>query len=310
LYGYQGFVKDTLVINNIKTPVNNYPLYEERVFEDKLTLYAFKALSQTRRIEAGISSSWNYFRLEVYNYYYNNNGGLVESNMQLAPVPEGYLQHSCYVAYVKDNSYFGATGPMNGQRSRISFENYFGGIDYSTILIDYRKYFYIKPYTIAIRGFHYGRYGSGSEDSRLPGLYLGYPWYIRGYNINTFKNASSADTANLSLNNLIGSRIAVANFEFRVPFTGLKRVALIKTSILPSDLIFYFDAGLAWQNGSTFALKWVPGTPLQRTPLLSTGASIRINLLGVMVVEPYLAIPLHYGGIENPVLGINFTPGW
>jgi outer membrane protein assembly factor BamA len=277
------------------------------VFEDKLTLFAFKALTQTRRIEAGISSSWNYYRMEVYNYYYNNNGSLVESNMQVAPVPNGYVQHSFQLAYVTDNSYFGASGPINGQRSRVSFENYFGGIDYSSILVDYRKYFYIKPYTIAIRGFHFGRYGSGAEDSRLPGLYIGYPWYIRGYSMNTFKNA---DTSNLSVNSLVGSRIAVTNIEFRVPFTGSKRLALIKTSILPSDMVFFFDAGLAWQNGSSIALKWKPQSPLQRTPLLSTGVSIRINVLGVMVLEPYCAFPLHYGGIRNPVLGINFTPGW
>ncbi len=310
LYGYQGSVKDTLIIGNVKTPVNNYPLYVERVFEDKFSLFIYKAFTQTRRIEAGISSSWNYYRLELYNNYFTENGNPVESNMQVAPVPNGYILHSLNVAYVNDNSYFGMTGPAKGSRSRFEIETYFGGIDYSTVLIDYRKYFYLKPYTIAIRGLLYGQYGSGSEDSRLPAFYLGYPWYLRGYDINTFKDISSSDTGKLSINDLAGSRIAVANIEYRVPFTGTKNVTLIKTGFLNSDLIFFFDAGIAWQNGTTLTLKWKPGSPVERTPLMSTGVSIRVNILNYVVLEPYLAFPLQFGGLKNPVFGLNFLPGW
>ena len=40
-------------------------------------------------------------------------------------------------------------------------------------------------YTLAARVLHYGRYGSGGEDSRLYPLYIGYPSLVRGYDVNT-----------------------------------------------------------------------------------------------------------------------------
>lgn len=310
LYGYQGYIQDTIISGNNKIQVNNYPVYIERVFEDKLSLFAFKAFSKTRRLEAGISSSWNYFRLEVYNNYYNENGNFAESNMTLGTVPSAYILHSLEMAYVTDNSYFGMTGPVNGHRSRFEIDTHFGGIFYNSFLIDLRKYFYIKPFTIAMRGLISGRSGSGANDYRLPGLYIGYPWYIHGYDINTFKNISSADTGKLSVNNLSGTNLAVSNVEIRFPFTGPGRVTLIKSRFLLSDLSLFFDAGIAWQNGSDVSLKWKPETPLERTPLYSTGGSVRINLFGFMVIEPYIAFPLQVGGLNNPVYGINFIPGW
>ena len=38
----------------------------------------------------------------------------------------------------------------------------------------------VRPYTIALRGMFFGRYGNDAEDLRLPTLYLGYPGLVRG----------------------------------------------------------------------------------------------------------------------------------
>jgi hypothetical protein len=62
-------------------------------------------------------------------------------------------------AFVGDNSYFGMTAPLQGYRYRIGVEQYFGGYNFTTLLLDGRKYFYMKPFTLAFRGMGYGRFG-------------------------------------------------------------------------------------------------------------------------------------------------------
>ncbi len=112
-------------------------------------------------------------------------------------------------------------------------------------------------------------------------------------------------------NDLFGSRIAVANLEFRIPLTGPKKIALIKSNFLMTDFAFFCDAGIAWQNKTTVLLSWTRSNPItQRIPLVSAGASLRVNVLGALVVEPYYAFPFQYGGFSNPIFGVNFLPGW
>ena len=48
----------------------------------------------------------------------------------------------------------------------------------------------------------------------------------------------------------------------------------------------------------------------ERCPVFSTGVSLRINLLGYLIIEPYYAFPLQNGGFKNGSFGLNFTPGW
>jgi hypothetical protein len=46
-------------------------------------------------------------------------------------------------------------------------------------------------------------------------------------------------------------------------------------------------------------------------PILSTGASIRINLFGYLVLEPYFAFPLSAPEDRRQwVWGLDFIPGW
>jgi hypothetical protein len=47
-----------------------------------------------------------------------------------------------------------------------------------------------------------------------------------------------------------------------------------------------------------------------RVPALSTGISLRINIFGYFVLEPYLAVPFNRTDISKPVFGLGFTPGW
>ena len=70
-------------------------------------------------------------------------------------------------ALVYDTSVFGATSPILGQRYRFEYSQTAGSLMYSGALVDYRKHFMARPFTLALRGMHYGRYGRDSEDSRI-----------------------------------------------------------------------------------------------------------------------------------------------
>ncbi|NTV83447.1 MAG: lamin tail domain-containing protein [Bacteroidales bacterium] len=75
-------------------------------------------------------------------------------------------------AYVQDNSYFGMTAPMQGSRSRLQAEKYFGSVDIFTTLIDYRQYFKLRPLSLAFRFYNYAMYGKDAERGVMPPLFL------------------------------------------------------------------------------------------------------------------------------------------
>ncbi len=88
------------------------------------------------------------------------------------------------------------------------------------MLADYRKYFMpVRPFTVAARLLHYGRYGSGGEDQRLQPLYLGYPGLVRGYTFGSFDASECKPPPNAPdscpvFDQLLGSRIAVRVSSF------------------------------------------------------------------------------------------------
>jgi outer membrane protein assembly factor BamA len=105
----------------------------------------------------------------------------------------------------------------------------------------------------------------------------------------------------------------VANAELRVPVTGPERYALIKSKCFQTEASHFFDSGLAWNSDSKVILDFNPVSIMnyrERYPVFSTGVSLRVNLLGYLVIEPYYAFPLQNGGFKNGSFGINFTPGW
>ncbi|HZH72696.1 MAG TPA: hypothetical protein VFD91_09415, partial [Mariniphaga sp.] len=294
-------------------PVTDLVLDYIRMFEDNISLFTYHALSQTRRIEAGATAAWYYYRIDRYHSYYDDFWYPVAYSKERRPAPDGNSYQRVDMAYVTDNSFFGMTAPMRGSRSRYQIEKYFGAVNFFTGLIDYRQYFFMKPVTFAFRLYHYGRYGSGSETDLISPIYLGYPWLIRGYENTSFygsRNDNIIGLSTLNYSHLSGSKVAVANFEFRIPFTGPKMLALIGSKYFMTDFNLFFDAGLAWSKGDKPKLTWEEEAFDQRVPVFSAGASIRLNLLGYMILEPYFAIPFQNGGWENRNFGLNFVPGW
>jgi len=309
-YMYQTF--DSLRIGDEKFLVNDLVLDYIRIFEDNISLFAYIPVSQTKRFEAGASASWYYYRIDQYHFYYDFLGYLLGSRREKIDAPPGSNYQIMDVAYIEDNSVFGMTSPMSGSRSRIQMEKYFGAVSYYTGLIDLRKYYFSKPLGIAFRLYHSGRYGRNAETNVVYPLYIGYPWLVRGYeDISFYGQTGSGNNYDVfNVSNLAGSKILVSNLELRLPFSGPRQLALFRSKYFFTDLNLFFDAGLAWNNGDKIKLRWKPVYFNERIPVFSAGVSLRVNLLGAMIIEPYYAFPFQNLGYKNGFLGVNFTPGW
>src|SRR5262249_30860695 len=130
-------------------------------------------------------------------------------------------------ALVHDTTFYGATSPIYGDRYRIELDHTVGTLSFSTLVLDWRRYFMPKrPVTIAFRVMHIGRYGSGADDPGLVPFYIGYPDFVHGYGFGSVAVAECL-TPNLGncqlLDSLTGSRMLIGNFEVRAPLFGLLR---------------------------------------------------------------------------------------
>jgi len=307
-YLYTQYGYDNVADNNNPEKVTGQEEYYDyiRIFEDKISLFGFKPLNKIKRIELGASAAMYYYRIDRDSYITDTSGVTTYSRNKIT-APPGFHIQGIDAAFVADNSFFGMTSPMRGYRYRFGVEDYFGELQLYGLTFDYRQYIYKKPYTFAFRLYHYGRYGRNADF--LAPLYLGYPWLIRGYDASKVQDYQTNDTA-FSVNRLLGTRIAVANFEVRLPLTGPKKIAVIKSNYFFTDIAAFIDAGVAWNSNNQLSLNWKPENSNQRTPILSTGLSLRVNVLGALVLEPYYAFPLQFGVFKNPVFGLNFLPGW
>jgi len=312
LAGSMFLTSDSIDYQDTRIPVDNLVIDYLRMFEDNITLFGAYPVSQTRRFEASASSSWYYYRIDRYNNYYTLDGTSIGSKHEKIPAPAGDNFQQISLAYVEDNSFFGMTSPMEGHRARYQVEKYFGGANIYTTLVDYRRYFYLKPFGLAFRLYNYGMYGKDAESGVIPPLYLGYPWFIRGYE-NAGTSSSTLSGNNFNINWLTGSRLLMANAELRLPFTGPERLAIIKSKYLLTDLNLFFDSGLAWNSYDRIRFDFNPSPATDDTtrfPVYSTGISLRINVFGYLVLEPFYAFPLQDGGFRNGTFGLNFVPGW
>ena len=157
-------------------------------------------------------------------------------------------------ALVYDNSIFGATGPILGQRYRLEVSPTFGSISYVGVLADWRKYFMLKrPFTLAARADALWPLRRRGEDPRFQPLFLGYPGLVRGYRYGSF-SGSECNPPPVPPNScpvfdqLLGSRIAVANLELRFPLFGALHVGSGYYGMFPLDWTIFGDAGLAWTS--------------------------------------------------------------
>jgi hypothetical protein len=210
-------------------------------------------------------------------------------------------------ALVYDSSVFGVTSPIIGQRYRFEYSQTAGDLLYSGFLADYRKYFMpARPYTFAVRGLHYGRYGRDGEDSRLSPLYVGYPGMVRGYEMGSFNADECPPNATNNcdvFDRLVGTRMMIGSAEFRVPLVGLfNRRAMYGP--VPVEIGLFADAGVAWT--SDIKPGFLGG---DREWARSVGATLRFNAFGYAVGELDYVKPLDRPG-RGWMWQFNLTPGF
>src|SRR5690606_14579242 len=194
-------------------------------------------------------------------------------------------------AFVRDTSTFGFVSPVRGMRLRLENQWTTGDLDFQTTRVDYRRYFFRAPLTVAVRLLHLGRRGSDAEDPRLALFDIGSNTLVRGYDLDSFDLAecrSSAGLASLTacpqFERLIGSRIAVANFELRLALLGTQDFGVFDAPAAPTELAFFIDAGAAWSSGQSVDWSFRRNTD-ERVPVFSAGIAARTVVLGMLPLE-------------------------
>lgn len=327
LSGFEFEPNDTVDLGNNQFGIfDRSSYYLNRLFQDQFGVFAQYPFSTTFRLETSASFAFYSNRVDRYDtYYYPNTYVYFGQEREKVATPEGFTLGQVELAAVGDNSFFGLTSPLQGHRYRVGIEQYFSDFKFTALTGDYRIYRFFKPVGLAFRALHYGRYGDGAKD--LFPLYLGTPWYLRGLNNQTAEQILLVNGRQFE--DLLGSKLLVTNFEVRIPFTGPKQLALINSSGFLSDLNFFVDGGVSWYDydqlrGPTYRLgddgepliDPITGQPVvvlrQAKPIFTAGVSVRINLFGAMVIEPYYAMPLlkPADGVKRGTWGINLLPGW
>jgi len=183
---------------------------------------------------------------------------------------------------------------------------------------DYRRYLFARPFTLAFRTFLVGRWGRDAEE--FP-VFLGNPDLIRGYTSrSTRDNECGGSLSNTpvgtfltgcpELDQLIGSKLAVGNVELRFPLTRNLVLGLLPIGLPPVEGAIFFDIGMAWEEGSIIKWRRDPTDDLLRVraPLRSWGASIRTNLLGVVILRFDYTRPLDRPDFNRPYWTVSFGP--
>lgn len=266
-----------------------------RLFDSAMRGFAQYPFSEVHRFEVGAGVRRIATDEQIYEVAFDAQTGAFagESLYEVDGFALNLVESS--VGLVYDNAIFGYTSPFAGQRYRFQLSPTFGELNFVQALADYRRYIWLRPVTLAVRGLHNGRYGRDSEPTRdgqrlFQDMYLGFPWYVRGYydTYTACRNRGGTGSDCDVLSQLFGSRVGVATAELRFP---LIRQLVVGTSMgLPPIEGFVFgDAGVAWGEGSTPVMRlYDPDGGLGETErgiLTSAGVGARVNLFGYMIVE-------------------------
>jgi hypothetical protein len=243
------------------------------------------------------------------------------------------------LAMVFDNSLFGWTGPIVGRRYRVQVSRTIGDIQFNEALVDFRNYMNWKQRVVfATRLVGLTRFGGQAERF---GLFWGSPYYIRGYDYNSFRPTSDecedsrqwGEETSLSRcpvrDQLVGASAAFINAELRVPVITELQIGFLG-SFPPVDAVAFFDGGVAWDgrvcalvdysradNCAAGASREVRVTwdrkagedPfLVREPLFSYGVGLRVNVFYTVIRVDY-AMPLNRAD-RSGMFSFSFGPSF
>ncbi|HSG39036.1 MAG TPA: BamA/TamA family outer membrane protein, partial [Thermoanaerobaculia bacterium] len=310
--GFTNVFTDTVEIDGQLVPATIVEQVRQTLTEDRASFITRYPFSTTQRLEAAVGVSRIGFDNELLTAVIVGNS-VVDRSERGLPAPDALQLYQGSLAYVGDNSYFGFTAPVRGRRYRFEVEPTFGDLEFQSVTADYRRYFFFRPVTLAMRGLHFGRYGRDAESNRLSELYLGRPTLVRGYEFDDFGASECTpipgnENACPEFSRLIGSRVAVANLELRFPLVGIEGYGIFRTRFLPIDMNFFVDAGAAWTDDESVDWRFDRETT-DRVPVVSAGVSARVLLGGFAVLEFYYARPFQRPD-EDWVTGFLIAPGW
>ena len=100
----------------------------------------------------------------------------------------------------------------------------------------------------------------------------------------------------------------MTSIEARIPLLGVEQYGLFNFSFVPTELVLFTDAGLAWDEDHPPTLEW-SRSGNQRVPVVSSGVSARFNVLGFMILEAYYAYPWQRP-TKGGHWGFQIAPGW
>ena len=240
-------------------------------------------------------------------FFSANSGNLLDQQIEKLPRPDAINLGETSVALAYDTSVGGATSPIFGQRYRFELSQLAGTLNYTGVLADYRKYMMpLRPFTFAVRALHFGRYGSGGEDPRLPDVFLGQQGLVRGYDVGSFDANECVEVDLLSCDafeRTLGSRVGIVSAEIRFPLLGLfSRKSFYGP--FPLEMAFFGDAGVAWN--STQKPRFAGGN---RDWVRSAGVALRANVLGYAIAEIDYVRPLDRSR-RGWVWQFGLTPGF
>lgn len=212
-------------------------------------------------------------------------------------------------AFVQDTSVFGPTSPILGSRYRFEIAPAFGGLGFTTLLADYRRYVMpVRPFTIAVRARYISRFGHDAADPRLLPLVWTLRDQVRGYDLNTMMTrpcaAASPSRDCLTLDWLGGSRLFVGNVEVRFPLFGVLNRSFTYGR-LPLEGFVFGDTGTLWTHESAAD----GGAWWSRHMMRSAGAGVRINA-GGMVFEVAAVRPFDRPDTRGWTISFNLMPGF
>lgn len=204
---------------------------------------------------------------------------------------------SPYVAWVTDNSLFGATGGIYGKRYRLQAEHTAGTASWTTFSADLRRYDALVFSFLTLANRAAANISIGPDEEQFP-KYIGRPDFVRGYDREQFAGqacvGSGTDGSQCSAVQLLGSRVMYTNTELRFPLVRRFDLGIIPISLPPLDGLFFYDQGIAWSRGQniSFARPDNYNLDTDRFLLRSYGFGLRLNLFNLALVRWDYSIPL------------------
>ena len=294
--------------------VGGQPVYVEdierfRQTHRQVSGFVTYPFNRSRRLELSAGAQHISFSHELERRAIFQNGQVAFDSTINFPVPDPLVLGVGSAALVHDNSFFGATSPLLGDRWRLEVSPTVGSLQFVTALADYRRYVMpVRPFTLAGRVLHVGRYGRDGDDPLIYPLFIGYTSLVRGYDIGSFDPSECTGGGTTScpvFDQLIGSRMLVGNVELRFPPFGLLGLGGGYYGVLPVEAALFYDAGVAW-TGSEGADFLGDGS---RQFVTSAGVSLRMNLFGFAIGQMDFVRPFERPA-RNWMIRFSLTPGF